>query len=268
MRRALRQECGEWSEIPPEIGQGVRFIDSHVHVSEYRDLAGVLRAARASKILLLSSGVDRESPMSTLRLAKEHPDVVKPFIGVHPSEAGKENDLGWLAGAMARAEGAGEVGLDPKYAEASPIMAQMAAFREQLTVAERLGKPIQVHTRGAERECLDVLSTFRLKAVLLHWFQGKGELTVAMNSGYYLSFGPSLLYSAKLQRMAKRCNYGQVLAETDGPVPFAALGGANGPTLIPSVVFAISEIWGMTFQNCGETILENGRTYLGTRTKG
>ncbi len=132
----------------------MRFIDSHMHVCEYGHPSEVLQAARASGTTLVSSGTDFESSLRTLNLAKEHPGVIRPYVGVHPSEAGKEADLAWVVEALSTADGVGEIGLDPKYAARSPMKAQMRVFSELLSAAEGVGKPVQVHSRGADRYCI------------------------------------------------------------------------------------------------------------------
>jgi TatD DNase family protein len=85
--------------------------------------------------------------------------------------------------------------------------------------------------------------------------------------GYYVSFGPALLYSRKLQRMASGLDPALVLVESDGPVTFAPLGGAGGPALIPTVVFKLAELWNLTFSEAEDRILRNGLSYLGTGEK-
>ncbi len=245
----------------------MRFVDSHVHLCDCSDPAGVLRAARVCKTLLFSSGVDRMTSIHTLQLGKEYPELVKPFVGVHPSEAGKEEGAAWVADVAPGAAGVGEIGLDPTYSN-SPRTAQFETFEAQLAVVKKLGKPVQVHSRGAEKECLDVLSGFALRSVLLHWFQGEGLLRDIRDKGYYVSFGPALLYSKRLQRMVRNCDPGFVLAESDGPVPFAGLGGTSGPTLIPSVVFKLAQIWRTPYRDCGEQLLANSFAYLHGTNKG
>ncbi len=246
----------------------MRFIDSHLHICEYREPDRAVEFAASNNVLLFSLGVDRESSFTTLRAAQRRPELVKPFVGLHPSEVGKGSDLNWFEGALAQAAGAGELGLDPKYSEVSPKSAQMAAFKGQLAASEKAGKPVQLHSRGAERECLDVLSSFRLKTVLLHWFQGEELLGEASKAGYFISFGPSLLYSKRLQRMASACDPKFLLTETDGPVPFEPLGGVSGPSLIPSVVFKVAQLRQMAFQDAAELIYANGLAYLGIGEKG
>jgi len=262
----------------------VRFIDSHVHLFDYREQSPSLNLVRSSEIMCLSSGIDRASSMATLEIAKSEPRLVKAFLGVHPSkvEAGEDiewlegalheapskveagEDIEWLEGALHEATGAGELGLDPNYSEVSPKSLQMTTFVGQLEAVEKARKPVQVHSRGAEKECLEVLSSYNVKPVLLHWFQGEAELNEANDREYFVSFGPALLFSKKLQRMASSLDPALLLAESDGPVTFAPLGGAGGPSLIPTVVFALARLWKQTFSEAEERILQNGLGYLDT----
>ena len=245
----------------------MRFIDSHLHLYAYREHLPSLNLARASGTMLLSSGIDWASSMATLEIAKSEPGLVKAFLGVHPSEAEAGDDLGWFEGALHEATGAGELGLDPKYSEVSSKSPQMATFVRQLEAVEKAGKPVQVHSRGAEKECLEVLSSYDVKPVLLHWFQGEAEQREADDRGYFVSFGPALLCSKRLQRMAFSLDPALVLAESDGPVTFAPLGGAGGPSLIPTVVFALAELWKQTFSEAEERLLRNDLGYLGISGK-
>lgn len=246
----------------------MRFVDSHVHLCEYKDPRPVLLYAGRSETLLVSSGVDRDSSGRTLRLAQAHPESVRAFVGVHPSEAAKTQDLDWLAQSLEESAGLGEVGLDPKYSEVAGGSAQMKAFEAQLEAAQSVGKPVQVHSRGAERLCLDVVGGFRLKAVLWHWFQAEEMLGAVRDNGGYVSFGPALLFSKKLQRMAAALDPGQVILETDGPVAFDSLGGAAGPPLVPSVAFRLSEVWGVSFEEARARTLASSLRYLGDTEKG
>ncbi|MGD1055515.1 MAG: TatD family hydrolase [Nitrososphaerales archaeon] len=240
----------------------MRFIDSHVHLCEYREYRPSMNLARSSEAMLLSSSIDRASSMATLEIAKSEPSLVKAFVGVHPSEAGIGDDLEWFEGALHEATGAGEFGMDPNYSEVSPNSLQMTTFVKQLEAVEKAGKPVQVHSRGAEKECLGLLSSYSVKSVLLHWFQGEAELKEADDRGYFVSFGPALLVSRRLQRMASSLDPAFVLAESDGPITFAHLGGAGGPSLVPTVIFRLAELWKLTFSEAGQRLLWNGLRYL------
>jgi TatD DNase family protein len=218
-------------------------------------------------MLLLTCGVDRETSESGIQLATtEH--TVKAFVGVHPSEALKGGNLRWLTTALETASGVGEIGLDPKYSAIGAGSAQRKVFLTQLEAAEDGRRPVQVHSRGAESECLEVLGEFGLKSVLMHWFQSEEILPMVLKTEYFVSFGPSLLYSKKLQRMAASCNPQQVVTETDSPVPYGPLGGVHGPHLVPSVVFKLAELWGSTFEEARTTTSRNALRFLGATEKG
>jgi TatD DNase family protein len=231
-------------------------------------LSETMKLTASNGTLLVTCGVDGPTSSLGLDLAAAWPMAIKAFVGVHPSEAGKERSLDWLGPALKRATGLGEVGLDPKYSEVGARSTQQSVFREQLAAAEREGKPVQVHSRGAERECLKVLAEFRLRSVLMHWFEGEDVLKEVIERGYYVSFGPPLAYSKKLQRMAAKCERGLVVTETDSPVPYAPLRGTHGPWLVPSVVFELSQVWRVGFDDARELAWQNSVRYLGPTEKG
>jgi len=250
------------AELPRAAFAGLRFIDSHVHLGDYLDPREEVSFASASQGMLVTAGTGAEDSAKGLALSSEAPALIKAFVGVHPSEAERETDSGWLDGALSHAAGIGEIGLDPKYSEVSRSSEQMSLFNLQLGLAEKAGKPVQVHSRGAERECLDALGTFNLKRVLLHWFQGEETAAEANGRGYYISFGPALLTSKKLERMALAWNEERVLVESDGPVRFAALGGASGPRLVPSIVFKLAGSFGRSFEETSNHIVKNSLEFL------
>jgi TatD DNase family protein len=244
----------------------VRFVDSHLHLDSPA-APGEVSLAEATDTLLLACGVDRKTSDLAISYASSH-GLVKPFVGVHPSEALKERGLKWFDSSVVKAAGIGEIGLDPKYSSVGPRSAQRKAFTLQLEVAQAQSKPVQVHSRGAEKLCLQFLGEFNLGSVLMHWFEDEERLVEVVGRGYFVSFGPALLYSKRLQRMAARCDPSRILTETDSPVPYSPLGGVRGPSLIPSVVFRLSEVLKMPFDETRELTVRNGLAFLGPGEKG
>jgi len=240
----------------------VRFVDSHLHLSDYPAGSALPGAARDVWAALFACSIDRTTSERTLALAGDAPNLVEAFVGIHPSEAKSQRGTEWLTPLLARASGVGEIGLDPKYSEAGAGSQQMSLFREQLAMAEAAGKPVQVHSRNAEAACLDELQTHTLTSVLLHWFNGESELARAEQRGYFVSFGPALIESRKLQRMAARYAADLILVESDGPVSFAPLGGVGGPVTVPSVVFRLAGLRGVSFEEMAETTVGNASRYL------
>ncbi len=189
-------------------------------------------------------------------------DNVKSFVGIHPSEALIENDPGPITNLAKGADGVGEIGLDPHYSEVSETGKQMKVFVAQIRLAESSGKPVQVHSRGAERACLDTLGSYDLPRVLLHWFEGESLIREATDRGYYMSVGPALLISKKMERIAKFCPPDLLLTESDGPVSFRALGGASGPYAVPSVIFRLSEILRVDYFDLSAKLVKNAEAFI------
>ena len=244
----------------------MRFVDSHLHL-DGPDAVETVAWAKSAGVGVFGCGVDEKSSKSLLSLARGFTGTVFPFVGVHPSEAGRSDSLSWLQEAAKEAEGIGEIGLDPTYSPADEGSAQTRVFRGQLEVAEKEGKPVQVHSRSAEERCLEILGQTRVRTVLMHWLESEEALPRAMDRGYFVSFGPSLLYSRKLQRAAMRALPGLTLLETDSPVSYSPLGGARGPVLVPTVAFKLAEIWKAPFGETLEGCTKNALRFLG-RGKG
>lgn len=250
------------------------FADSHIHLSDpdLRDiLPHILSEAKATGKTLIAVAVDAETSALNLRIKDEVGETVKPFIGVHPWSSQKEG-LDSLSRAnldAARFAGVGEVGLDRRYAkDEDEYRRQKEVFESMLTLAERLQKPVSVHSRGSVDDVLSTLSAYDLKGVALHWFAGApGQLSEACDRGYFISYGPAVVYSKKIQRLAFNTPVNLILTETDGPVAFAAA-FQNRPALpafIPSVVYALSTLHRLDFEDMRRTILSNTARYLGSQ---
>lgn len=231
-------------------------------------MPSLLSLSAANDTLLVTCGTDRLTSELALTLARSHPGRVRAFVGVHPSEAEKQDSLLWLARALSGATGLGEVGLDPAYSSAGSEGVQMRVLLSQLELAQKLRKPVQVHSRGAEKSVIEALGGFRLRGVLMHWLENEEVLPDALGRGYFVSFGPAVLYTKRLQRMAARCPSDQVVAETDSPVAYRPLGGASGPSLIPSVAFKLADFWGVSFEEARAAVAGNAMRFLGVSEKG
>ncbi len=237
----------------------MRFYDSHLHLCECRRPDQIVSLMEFNETALLSAGIDRATSMKTLELSKLFPKTVVPFIGVHPSEA-KGDDASWVQDVMTVAAGIGEIGLDPRYSGSTRD--QLRIFEEQLGYAERARKPVQVHSRGAETECLDALGRYELVSVLMHWFESERLLGTVRDRGYYVSLGPAITQSKGLRRIAAAFDGDRLLTETDAPVSFRPLDGSQGPFLVPTVVFELSRVRRSTFEETRLQCEENAERYL------
>ena len=252
------------------------FVDAHIHLSDpdLKDLLPqIILEAKITHKILIAVAEDAETSSLNLKIAAEAGDLVKPFVGIHPwSLRNRSSDeLNLRSLQLERFAGIGEVGLDRKYArDEGEYRRQKEVFESMLTLAEKLNKPLSIHSRGSIDDILSTLSTYNLRGVLLHWFSGApDQLKVACERGYYISYGPALVYSKKTKRLASSTPLDLILTETDGPVRFGAAfqNRVAIPAFIPSIVYTLSSLHKLGFEDMRRIIFDNALKYLGVKTK-
>ncbi len=248
------------------------FVDAHIHLSDplLKDiLPQIILEAKITHTILISVAEDLKTSALNLKIAAEVGELVKPFAGVHPWSLQNEDfdELNLRSLDLEHFAGIGEVGLDRKYArDEGEYRRQKEVFESMLRLAERLQKPLSIHSRGSIDDVLSILSTYNLRGVLLHWFSGApNQLKVACDRGYYISYGPALVYSKKTQQLASKTPLDLILTETDGPVRFGAAfqNRVALPSFIPSIVYALATLRKLNFEEMRNIIFRNTLRYLG-----
>ncbi len=246
--------------------------DAHCHLTDpqYGEISTQLGAfIQANQILIVCVSMDIQTSIATLSQARQMKDKVIPFVGIHPwtaSTLSAAQSLQHLERLAPDSGGLGETGLDRKYAQTNDqYEAQRLVFASTLKLAEKLEKPISVHSRGSQDDVISALSSYRLKAVNLHWFSGTVEqLRKAVQIGCFFSFGPTVVYSKKSQELLRNTPKDLLLTETDGPVSYGACfrNRMALPSFLPSVLFSLSSQLKMTFYDVITLVEENFRRYL------
>jgi TatD DNase family protein len=239
-------------------------IDSHCHLADERfagDLGAVVARAKGAGIeralVILEAGNPNEAAQAT-RVTSLW-DGVRFAIGVHPHQAHAFGDDPPRAGAIVReqwqstpgARAVGEVGLDYHY-DFSPHEVQKAVFRAQIELARELNQPLVVHTREADGDTVDILTTHGGGTVsgVLHCFTGTPDLArAALNLGFYISLAGIITFpkAAELRETVRVVPIERLLTETDSPflAPVPHRGKRNEPAFVSHVVAALAELYGM-----------------------
>ena len=245
--------------------------DSHIHLSdpEYQsDMSQIIKSMKRLKIKTCCVSMDYETSQKTLEISKIS-NLILPFIGVHPEMA--QNDVSKTIELIEKNHkditGIGEIGLDRTYINSEDQWEkQVDVFKKHLELAEKLGKPISVHSRKTLEDIFEILNSYSIKRVLLHWFDGrKSQLQKAMDLGYYVSFGPLLLYANDKQALISKAKRDRILIETDGPVRFSGCFGMKTAqiTFLHSIIFCASKILGLKYNEMEEVLEKNSLNYLG-----
>ena len=245
--------------------------DSHIHLSdpEYEsDIQQIIKSMEKLKIKACCVSMDYEPSQKPLEISKIS-NLILPFIGVHPEMAQHETSKTFelLEQNNDKISGIGEIGLDRTYSNSDiEWEKQVDVFRKQLELAEKFAMPISVHSRKTLEEVFEILSSYSIKQVLLHWFDGrKSQLQKAMDLDYYVSFGPLLLYANDKQTLISKAEIDKVLIETDGPVRFSGCFGMKTAQIsfLQSIIFCASKILGLEYKKMEEVLEKNSLNYLG-----
>ena len=255
------------------------FVDAHIHLADpgyAGKVEGVVENANQHNVSsMLSNATDYETSLATIKLAKQYPGKVLAAVGVHPFTTTQTTTfhLDKLAALVDEnrdcVRAIGEIGLDGKYTQDEQIKnRQREIFRYCLNLAEERNLPAVVHSRQAVPEVLDTLVDFKTLKILFHWYDGLIEnLQLFKERGYWISIGPAVLYSRRINEITRSADLGMILSETDGPVNYRGLfeGKLTQPSFVIDVVRKISEIKGMNPDAVRDQILSNFERFTAAR---
>ena len=239
-------------------------IDIHSHLDHFYfkdDLAKVIDNARKAGVkVILTAGINPETNRKALEIAGKY-DIVKPCLGIYPIqtlqreiEAGDyplkqnkfdvEEEIRFIQKNKNKISAVGEVGLD--YSMGEDTKSQQKLFEKMISLAEKINKPIVVHSRKAESNCVEILQSSKLKKIVMHCFCGrKNIVNKIINNGWFLTAPTSIVRSTQFQENVKLCPITQLFCETDAPYLSPYKNQTNEPAFILESYKQIAEIKGM-----------------------
>lgn len=239
-------------------------IDSHCHL-DFEDFDSdrdeVIERSRKKLESVVSAGVNYRSNKSVLTLQKDNPDFVKATLGLHPTYTDSFEDIDKIKRQIKEEDpvAVGEIGLDHHHVSKKEMRKkQKVIFKEMLSIAEELDKPVVVHSRDAESKCVEILGSYSIPEVFLHCFNGETDLAKkAADRGYYIGVTTQVLYSNRVQEISRSINLESMLLETDSP--FLYRGDRNEPLHVLESAEKLSEIKGISKTEVIETTTSNAR---------
>ena len=244
--------------------------DAHIHLSdpEYEsDIPLIMQSMHKQNIKACCVSMDYDTCKNTLKLSEQDKNIL-PFLGIHPEKA-QDNPTSvyeMIKENKNKISGIGEIGLDRTYVKSDDEWEiQKQVFSKQLDFAEKFQKPVSIHSRKTLDDVFDILSSYKISNILLHWFDGnKKQLKKATDLGIYVSYGPLLVYANDKQALLANTQIDKILVETDGPVRFSRCFEHKTAQILflPSVIFCASRILNITYEETVEILEQNSRKYL------
>jgi TatD DNase family protein len=264
------------------------FVDTHAHLTAKEFDADrddvVRRALDAGVERVVIPAVDLEDSRRAIELSSKYGSI-HACVGVHPHEAAKAEprameeieELGVLPAVVA----IGEIGLDYHY-DFSPRDVQRGVFRDQVMLAQRLDRPIVVHTResisetvGIIEECIAANPKWRKRVSgqprargVFHCFSGDLEMARrVIGLGFYVSFPGIVTFKNALvaHTVAASVSIDDILLETDSPymTPVPHRGRRNEPAYIPLIAARIADLHHLTVDDIARQTTYNAYDLFG-----
>jgi TatD DNase family protein len=262
-------------------------VDSHTHLDEAARSGAlpelIRRAMEAGVGWMVAIGTAPDDWGLYRDLAAANRDCIRHTVGVHPcsvDEGWKAAVAGieghWMAGAAGAPVALGECGLDRFHLPKDPDAAeralglQKAAFEAQLAIARRLGCAVVVHSRGAFRECVEMIDASGVDwgRVVFHCFsEGEAEILELAGKGGRGSFTGILTYknADAVRAAAKAQGLARLMIETDAPflAPVPHRGKPNEPAYLRHTAEYAAGLFGVGLDELAAATTAAARAFYG-----
>ncbi|MCB0348438.1 MAG: TatD family hydrolase [Bdellovibrionales bacterium] len=227
----------------------------------------------------LQNGVDRVITIGThpddldvvYNLAKQYHPKVFCTLGIHPHDANLYTDevekkiISRLSSPEVVA--VGEIGLDYYYKN-SAIDIQKKVFKRQLEIAQEHKLPIEIHTRDAEEDTIEILkSVGPTWTGVLHCFTGTQFLAdKALKLGLDISVSGVVTFKSadSLREVIKSVPLDRLHVETDAPflAPVPMRGKKNQPAFVIHTATFLANLKGVELEVLKQQVHRNNlRTF-------
>lgn len=240
-------------------------IDIHCHANLYLALEQVIKDAKSVGVeKIIAVGMSAVSIERVLEISERHEEIY-PALGIHPEEVRMNKDIENQLDSVIKTIrenkekicAIGEIGLDHHFIKEKVFYPlQTNIFEKMLSLAQELELPVNLHTKGAEKLVFDMLTSFNIPYVNIHWYSGPEEfLNLGIDRGYFFSITPAISYSPAVKKTVLRIDEEHLLLESDGPVKYSGKDGT--PAMIRDVLNTISKFKDIPPDDLENQIYEN-----------
>ena len=232
------------------------FTDTHCHLYEeyydnYEEIVGKIKSSKVNRVI--NNGCDGNSNHEVLELINKY-DFMYGTLGIHPESADKynEEDLKYIEEHIndEKVVAIGEIGLDYYWTKDNKEK-QKELFEYQLKLAERVNKPVVIHSREATQDTIDILKKYDVHGVI-HSFSGSYETAcIYIKMGFLLGINGVITFkNCNLKDVVSKLDLKDIILETDSPylTPVPYRGKKNDSSHVIDIANYICEIKGCSME--------------------
>ena len=240
-------------------------VDVHCHANLFLTLDQVIEDAKkvgVEKIIAVAmSSISQER---VLEISSQYREVFAS-LGIHPEEVKMNEKIEQQLSSIIdlikinkqKICAIGEIGLDHYFVKDKELYPlQKTIFDKMLLLAQDLGLPVNLHTKGAEKIVFDTLPSYKIPNINIHWYSGPEKfLKIGIDRGYYFSITPAISYSPVVKKVVLSVDKEHLLLESDGPVEYSGKMGV--PALVKNVLNSVSKLKEINSDELEKQIEEN-----------
>jgi TatD DNase family protein len=245
-------------------------IDSHCHLDHeplHKNLNDIIKRSKETGISKLLTICTTFDSFENIKNIVEIDQMIYGTYGIHPHET--ENNqvdkqtIIKCVNENKKIIGIGETGLDFFYNNSDKIR-QITSFKTHIEAAIELNKPIIIHSRNAEKDTFEILSSYNNEnlKILMHCFTGTLEFSKKLLTlGAFFSASGIITFknSIVLQNTFKTIPLEKLLIETDSPflAPIPMRGKKNEQSFIKYTLEKLSTLKETTAEKLSKTTTDN-----------
>lgn len=256
----------------------MRIVDVHAHYEDEaynEDLEQVFIKLKESGVeIVINAGAGIESSIGAIENAKKYVNVYAT-IGIHPEYVNSGDNIETLRKLYEENKDSGkivaigEIGLDYHYTKEFKAE-QKKLFKEQLEFAYEVGLPVQIHSRDASIDTVEILEQTENKPskIMFHCFDlNEQTAKYIIKNGYNISVGGNITYkrTETAINVLKEMPLKNIMTETDAPylAPQSKRGTRNDSSNIHEVIEKLAEIKEMDKEELAEVLYNNAKEFYG-----
>lgn len=247
-------------------------IDSHCHLdsldyeTRHKNVDEVIENAKARGVHHFLSICTTLGRFNAMKALTAHRNDVSLSCGVHPLNVEDEpfnyDKLLELA-QDPKVVAIGETGLDYHYTPETKAL-QQSLFVQHIEAANKLNKPLIIHTRSAREDTMDMLEQNGAEKCggVLHCFTEDWAMAKrALDIGFYISISGIITFrnAEELRDVVRKVPLNRLLVETDSPylAPIPYRGKPNQPAYVRETCEYVATLKGVSTEELARITTEN-----------
>lgn len=247
-------------------------IDSHCHLdsldyeNQHKNVDEVIENAKARGVHHFLSVCTTIGRFEAMKKLTAHRNDVSLSCGVHPLNVEDEPfdyDKLFQFAQDPKVVAIGETGLDYHYTPETKTL-QQSLFVQQIDIANKLNKPLIIHTRSAREDTMNMLEQNGAEKCggVLHCFTEDWTMAKrALEIGFYISISGIITFrnAEELRDVVRKIPLDRLLIETDSPylAPIPYRGKPNQPAYVRETCEYTAILKGISTEELARITTEN-----------